>query len=481
MDQNNIISLLEAERTLGIPNLRKYICEEVIGTVTIKNYSFFFEMSKMFYLKKLQDFFHNFFVQCYLTKSRLEVFYNLGYQDVLGIVSSSELRIDSELQIFNFIADWITHKHSERKSYLNDLLERVRLPLLSEEIILDVLKLHRLCSDSLNCENIFDKALEIKRNKRNFMKSILLQNRFYNEKHDDIDVMFIVDESSKSYSSVSLAYRIDGCEINKVKKLASINRQKRTDAAVVLGTKIYCIGSCELRSWSIDSFEVYCRTTDTWSVLEKAPTEINKGFCACSFMGKIYAFGGYGSVASAAYSPERSAWQRVASMSSKRSVKSKRSERYRASCASFNGQIVVVGGDSSKRVESYDHHPDEWSDLSPMRVDRVSPGVVARGNKLFVIGGHGKTHEVYDCLTEQFTFIAASSVSVYHNMNLVASGSSVFVFGRVQLELFDTEETNLEVPTYDILQDKWSITNKKFIDRPKIWTCSIVTLHKFLT
>ena len=136
------------------------------------------------------------------------------------------------------------------------------------------------------------------------MKSSLLQNRCHHEENEAIEVMFIVDENDdeKHYISSSAAYRIDSCEINKVKTFASINRQKRTDAAVVLGTKIYCIGTARKRdSWRIDSFEVYCRTTDTWSVLESAP-EINYGFCA--FMGKIYAFGGCSCAASVAYSPE---------------------------------------------------------------------------------------------------------------------------------------------------------------------------------
>ena len=91
-----------------------------------------------------------------------------------------------------------------------------------------------------------------------------------------------------------------------------MNRQKRTDAAVVLGTKVYCIGICERDDFVIDSFEVYCRTTDAWSVLE-SPPQIDHGICAaCSFMGKIYAFGAHWSAVSAAYSPDEDAWQRVA-------------------------------------------------------------------------------------------------------------------------------------------------------------------------
>ena len=50
---------------------------------------------------------------------------------MLNIVSSSGLRIDLKLQIFNFVADWVSYKRSERKTYFKDLIEKVRLPSLS--------------------------------------------------------------------------------------------------------------------------------------------------------------------------------------------------------------------------------------------------------------------------------------------------------------------------------------------------------------
>ena len=48
VDQNNFVSLLEAERTLGNPNFRKYICEEVIDIVTIKTTLSFLDSLKSF-------------------------------------------------------------------------------------------------------------------------------------------------------------------------------------------------------------------------------------------------------------------------------------------------------------------------------------------------------------------------------------------------------------------------------------------------
>ena len=111
------------------------------------------------------------------------------------------------------------------------------------------------------------------------------------------------------------------------------------------------------------------------------------------------------------YDAEKDKWKSIAV----------RERRFRASCAVFNGQCVVVGGYVvgrenycvwTRTAESFDRRLDNWSLFPPMKAGRQFPGLLPMGNKLYVIAGakglHSDTHEVYDCLTKQFTFIAPS-------------------------------------------------------------------------
>ena len=47
------------------------------------------------------------------------------------MLSSSDLNIDSELQVFNAFHSWLCHDITERRKYAKELLSKVCLPLLS--------------------------------------------------------------------------------------------------------------------------------------------------------------------------------------------------------------------------------------------------------------------------------------------------------------------------------------------------------------
>ena len=452
--------------------------------LTIKNCHFYFELSKIFDLKGLQDFFYNTFFQCYLTHFNLTVFYELSYKDLLNLISSSELQTDSELEVFNAIVDWISYKQSERKIYIDKLLKLVRLPLLTREIIVNVIQAHKLCSNNLNCKIIVDKALEIKRNKYQFISSILLQNRYYSRKINIKEVMFIggkyIETAKESCQSIAVSYKINSTEMNRTKTTIKSNVEKEKCISLVIGTKIYCIGHRGVNS-NISTFQVYCRRTDRWKNLAQIP-DYRSSFCACSFMGRIYVFGGKCSENSLVYDPASNRWRIIANTIVP--------ERSCSSSTVFQGQCVVVGGyhgewnKFANYVEAYDHYLDKWSLLPNMKARRVRPGLLSRGNKLYVIAGgtlkFRGTHEVYDCLSKKFTFIAPKleDMSDYSQKFLFTVDNSIFVFTHCLLR--DSEKKYVLIPTYDIVENKWYPTVKKMSDIIDNYFYSVVNLHQFL-
>ena len=198
-------------------------------------------------------------------------------------------------------------------------------------------------------------------------------------------------------------------------------------------------------------------------------------------MGKIYFF--YETTARrfsnfsscTVYDPELDDWFELASM------KTARSE---ASCTVFQGQCVVAGGHADgirilKSVESYDHHLDEWSFLpSSMRVERIGSGLLSKGNKMFVIGGDRPSceskHEVYDCLTKKFTFIASSPSFHHFNKHLFTTGHKIFVFDTLCND--DPLHGYVDIPTYDTVKNKWFKTSKRLLTEERLWNFSIVVL-----
>ena len=58
-------------------------------------------------------------------------FLELDFKRIIKILSSSELHIDSEMEVFDAIVSWLGH-NKERKVYAKDLILKIRLSLLSD-------------------------------------------------------------------------------------------------------------------------------------------------------------------------------------------------------------------------------------------------------------------------------------------------------------------------------------------------------------
>ena len=445
----NLIYLLEAERLLQNSKLKLYISEKIVDNLTMNNCYFYFQLAKLFFLNDLHDFLLNSYLKCYLTKIDTKMFFNLSFADVSTLISCSKLQIDSEFEMFNAVIDWVTYKADERKVYIDKLLSLVRLPLLTKDELINVVRAHPLCSKNKNCKSVVRKALEIKENKSRLQKKFWLENRYYCSKLDCKEIYFLGVEHY-SGKQLEFSFRTNSSMIDEVKLTNKIHHQMSRCVCVVSGEKIYCmVGQNTPDRSKPRSFDVYCRRTDTWKRLAEIPGYRTE-FCACSFMGRIYLFGGHHSAGeqNMEYDAEEDRWRGVAV----------RERRFSASCAVFNGQCVVVGGYvggwrnrihgkyilgipgiPTRTAECFDRRLNKWSRLPPMKAARYFPGLLPMGNKLFVVAGakglYRDTHEVYDCLTEKFSFIAPSLPGIvkftYNGKFLFTDGNLIYVFSRL--------------------------------------------------
>ena len=236
-----MIELLETERILENASFKLYLCKKMTQMMTEENCFLFFELSKIFKLDLLVEYINNYILRKYLTKTDARMFRQLSYNDLQTLVSSSELHVDSELEIFYAAADWVEYNPSEREHLFEGLLKLVRLPLLSEEILVGVVQAHPLCSKNFECINIISKALEIKKDVKSCSSSILLQNRHYSRKIENINVMFIGGEDLKDNSfDIAGSYVIDTSTIKKVKTTSSMKFERFGCKSFAIGSNVYC-------------------------------------------------------------------------------------------------------------------------------------------------------------------------------------------------------------------------------------------------
>lgn len=75
-----------------------------------------------------------------------EEFMLLSQSEVEKLIKCDEIQVDSEEPVFEAVLNWVKHNRKEREPYLADLLEYVRMPLLTPRYITDVIDIEvRFC------------------------------------------------------------------------------------------------------------------------------------------------------------------------------------------------------------------------------------------------------------------------------------------------------------------------------------------------
>ena len=140
INDENLIQLLDAANYLECEKAKTTISYYIFRKLNLKNYLFYFKISKLYNLKNLTKYFFNYILQQYISNEDKNPFYELQFEDICLIFSCSELQISSELELFNAAVDWINYKPKIRTKHMNKFLKLIRLPLLSNRILNDLIK-----------------------------------------------------------------------------------------------------------------------------------------------------------------------------------------------------------------------------------------------------------------------------------------------------------------------------------------------------
>ena len=196
--EGNLISILEAASYLGSKKAKSRISQYIYEQLNLKNYFFYYKLTKLYNLKSLKKFLSNFILQQYILNEDTSIFYELKYEDLCEILSCDELQISSELELFNAAVDWINYNQVERSKHMKTFLKLTRLPLLTTKILRDIIKSNKLCKVYLECKSMVDNAIKSKKYCKDREANLQFQNRFYSCEFETKKVMFIGGKFSEN-------------------------------------------------------------------------------------------------------------------------------------------------------------------------------------------------------------------------------------------------------------------------------------------
>ena len=380
-------------------------------------------------------------------------FLNLDVKQVMEWVSSDDVIVNAEEDIFSGIVTWVSHNKSEREKHFPELLHQVRLPFVSHDFLLNELVNEELITENPEfCSNFVINAMKSVLNPTDGEAS--WQPRKCQETHTDgifvcggkkalcyfpleddwyklVDTLFehdnpcLAQHKSKVYIFDSKVHMVGKSEVVEYYEdnnaLGTIQPATKkfflssgSNTVTVLNGELYAISFCFTR----DIIEIYKHNTETndWDEM-KSLRSLQKCPCVVNDQQFLYVISGGESNITVRFDSGQNNWKKLAAVNE---------ERYNAFGAAMNDKIYIAGGRSSSNYkalsscEVYNPATNEWQLMPSLNVPRLNASMVCFAGQLYVLGG-GHVHvralgvEMFDFERNQWTQKSAIPVESFES------------------------------------------------------------------
>ncbi|XP_065575475.1 kelch-like protein diablo [Artemia franciscana] len=247
-----------------------------------------------------------------------EEFLLLPPNQLIDIISSDELNVRSEEQVFNAAMGWIKYNVTERRICLPQILQHVRLPLLTPKFLVNTVSTDPLIKADDVCRDLVDEAKNylLLPQERPLMQGPRTRPRKPIRRGE---LLFAVGGwcSGDAIASVERFDPLTG----DWKLVAPMAKRRCGVGVAVLSDLLYAVGGHDGQSY-LNTIERYDPQTNQWSS-DVAPTTTCRTSVGVAVMdGLLYAVGGQDGVSCLnvveRYDPKENKWSKVACMNTRR-------------------------------------------------------------------------------------------------------------------------------------------------------------------
>ena len=168
-------NLIATADYLLLPGLKTLAVEFLKEKVTVQNCVFNYYFANKYRCMELTEICCSVINLNFSDVLKTDDFLNLDMKQVMEWVSSDDVNVKAEEEVFTGIVEWVSHNRSERESCFPDLIRQVRLRPSSQDILLKKLVNEDLVTTNIECMNfvlraIIDSDESLSREPRNCLK-----------------------------------------------------------------------------------------------------------------------------------------------------------------------------------------------------------------------------------------------------------------------------------------------------------------------
>ena len=424
INEQNAHDLMAVADYFIIPSLKILSGKVIQQTLSLSNCIVAYLSAMKYRCEELQKEARDFIQSNFVTVAKTEVFVNLSSKEVEEWISSDDIIVEGEEDIFEVVMKWI-EKSESRKQSLPDLLRHVRFIYIKRDFLFNVILSNPLVKDNLECSNLVLDAMKLAFNgtdvcyfaqpPRNCLKT-----------HEDAivacgssnETICFIPSKNKWYKLADMGFRrplvsqgMSSCHgnlyfiggsgysncpaecyypsINTWTPFKSFNQELRLTSVATFQGALYVIGGMDKDDRKVNTVQEYNPDTSLWR--EVVPLSIARnGVCAVADRNSLYAIGGFSDSGKVdiveRFDPTEKVWSRTASTHNKRGD---------ASGATVNQKIFIFGGlDGEVPVplscEVYDPAVNAWQVIeSAVSLRNGFSSAVSFKGKIFVCGQFG--------------------------------------------------------------------------------------------
>ena len=456
LNEASACDLMAAADYFLLPALKE-LCSNVIAqALSYSSCIAAYYLAVRYRCEQLQKKARDFILANFVAVAETEDFLNLSSTQVEEWISSDEIVIKGEEDVFEVVVKWIARNESRNQS-VSDVFRHIRFIYINRDFLFNVILSNPLIKDNKECSSLVLDAMKLvfsgteecyfAQPPRNCLKT-----------HEDVIVARGTHKSTWCYLPSE----------NKWYKLANMlsQRLKYSQSTSSCHRKIYCIGG------NTDGYpaECYDPSGNAWSPVKSFNQEI-KFAAVVTFQGLLYVIGGEDKnkerlTTVQTYNPETNVWQEVVSLSIARA----------GICAvAGNNFLYAIGGSWLKIVERFDATEKAWSRIAPTLEGRSNACGVAVNQKVFVFGGLGDNATeatfctVYDPTINMWSNITSTLVSRGDFTSAVSFKGKVYVCGCFEQD--DSKKMSLQ--EYDADCNEWKFCSIVSLNAEKYNICSL--------
>ncbi|GCC23509.1 hypothetical protein chiPu_0001905 [Chiloscyllium punctatum] len=389
---------------------------------------------------------------------------------VLDLISSDNLNVPSEEEVYRAVLSWVKHDVDGRRQHVPRLMKCVRLPLLTRDFLMSNVDTELLVRHHSECKDLLIEAL--KYHLMPEQRGVLSNTRTRPRRCEGASpVLFAVGGGS--------LFAIHGdCEAYDTRTdrwhmVASMSTRRARVGVAAIGNRLYAVGGYDGTS-DLSTVESYDPVTNSWQP-EVAMGTRRSCLGVAVLHGLLYAAGGYDGASclnsAERYDPLTGTWSSVAAMSTRR--------RY-VRIATLDGNLYAVGGyDSSSHlatVEKYDPQTNTWTTIANMLSRRSSAGVAVLEGMLYVAGGNDGTSclnsvERYNPKTNTWESVAPMNIR-RSTHDLVAMDGWLYAVGGN-----DGSSSLNSIEKYNPRTNKWVAASCMFTRRSSVGVAVLELLN----